>query len=339
MDQIKAKKSGIFDDASSTKKFLEEQKAAIKARVKDKPVLLLISGGVDSSVCAALLSECLKSKQLHLLYIDTGLMRLNESQKVMKTLSLLKAQNLYRIDAEAYFLAALKGITDPEAKRQIIGDMFVKVQDKEVQKLGLPKDYFLAQGTIYPDLAESGKGTGKKTGLVKSHHNVRSPLLEQKRVAGLVLEPLKDLYKSEVRQLGRMLGLPEELINRHPFPGPGLGVRMLGEVTKEKCDILRQADAIFTDELVKRGLYDKIWQAFAVLLPLRSVGVTDGERRYGWTVALRAINSVDGMSAEVFDLAMQDLREISALISSQVPEVGRLVYDITDKPPATIEWE
>ena len=226
----------------------------------------------------------------------------------------------------------------PKKKRHLIGDMFIKVQETEVARLGIP-DSFLAQGTLYTDLIESGKGVGKKAHTIKSHHNVRSPLVEKKRNEGLIIEPLDRLYKDEVRELGRELGLAEDIVNRHPFPGPGLGVRILGEVTKEKCDILREADFIFIDELKKRDLYDRIWQAFAVLLPVRSVGVTGDARDYRYVLALRAVSSLDGMTADVFDFPMRDLLEISAKITNSVKQIGRVVYDVSSKPPATIEWE
>ena len=198
---------------------------------------------------------------------------------------------------------------------------------------------FLAQGTLYTDLIESGKGVGAKAKVIKSHHNVRSPLVEAKRAAGLIIEPLSKLYKDEVRNLGLTLGLPQRIVYRHPFPGPGLAVRILGEVTKEKCDLLREADKLFISELKKRGLYNKIWQAFCVLLPIRSVGVAGDLREYGYVLALRAIVSIDGMTSDVYSFNMQDLLEISALITNKDKKIGRVVYDISSKPPATIEWE
>jgi len=241
-------------------------------------------------------------------------------------------------DAEAEFLAALAGVEDPEEKRKRIGDLFIRVQEREVARLGIP-EAFLVQGTLYTDLIESGKGVGSKAQVIKSHHNVRSPLIEAKRAAGRVIEPLDRLYKDEVRELGRLLGVSGEVVRRHPFPGPGLGVRILGEVTRERCDILRDADAIYIEELKRRGLYDSIWQAFSVLLPLRSVGVAGDERRYGWVLALRAVVSEDGMTADVFPFAPEDLLGISSAITNRVPEIGRVVYDVSSKPPATIEWE
>ncbi|HRW23449.1 MAG TPA: glutamine-hydrolyzing GMP synthase [Spirochaetia bacterium] len=320
-------------------RYIDEERGRLRERVGGSPVLLLISGGVDSTVAAALLLETLGPERVHLLYIDTGLMRKDESVEVMRTLNALGASHVHRADAEADFLAALAGLTDPEAKRHAIGDLFITVQRREVERLGLGDDYFLAQGTLYTDLIESGKGVGKQAHVIKSHHNVRSPLVEAKRAEGRIIEPLDRLYKDEVRALGRALGVPEAVVSRHPFPGPGLGVRVLGEVTKEKCDALRAADDVYIRELRARGLYDRIWQAFAVLLPVRSVGVAGDVRRYGWTVALRAVASTDGMTADVFEFPMRDLLEISAMITNRVPEIGRVVYDVSSKPPATIEWE
>lgn len=329
---------GCSDDWSM-ERYVDEARAELSRRVGSAPVLLLISGGVDSTVAAALLLKTLGPERVHLLYIDTGLMRKDESAEVAKTLSSLGASHVSIVDAEKDFMPALAGISDPEAKRRIIGDMFITVQEREVTKLGLGNDYYLAQGTLYTDLIESGKGVGAKAHVIKSHHNVRSPLVEKKRAEGRILEPLDRLYKDEVRALGRTLGLGEAVVGRHPFPGPGLGVRILGEVTVEKRDVLRAADHVFIGELKARSLYDKIWQAFAVLLPVRSVGVAGDVRRYGWTVALRAVTSADGMTADVFEFPMRDLLEISAMITNRVPEVGRVTYDVSSKPPATIEWE
>ncbi|HEY9054184.1 MAG TPA: glutamine-hydrolyzing GMP synthase, partial [Rectinemataceae bacterium] len=260
----------------SMEAYLQEEGRILRERVGKSPVLLLISGGVDSTVAGAFLLKTLDPGQVYLLYIDTGLMRKEESEEVMRNLSSLGARHLRKVDAEKEFLGALSGISDPEKKRRIIGDLFITIQEREVAALGIP-EAFLVQGTLYTDLIESGKGVGAKAQVIKSHHNVRSPLVEKKRQAGRVIEPLDRLYKDEVRALGRILGLPETVVGRHPFPGPGLGVRILGEVTKEKCDILRDADAIYIAELRSRGLYDKIWQAFAVLLPVRSVGVAGDE--------------------------------------------------------------
>jgi GMP synthase (glutamine-hydrolysing) len=322
----------------SMDRYLELEGAKIRARIGSSPVLLLISGGVDSTVAAVMLLKVLSSEQVHLMYIDTGLMRQGESREVESILRTLGARHLLLINAEERFLLALKGLEDPEAKRKAIGDTFIRVQEHEVESLNL-SDYFLAQGTLYTDLIESGKGVGKKAKVIKSHHNVGSPLVEAKRKAGLLVEPLEMLYKDEVRILGEQLGLPESVIWRHPFPGPGLGIRILGEVTKDKCEILRQADSLYIGELKKRGLYREIWQAFSVLLPVRSVGVTGDARDYGYVLALRAVTSKDGMTADVFDFPLKDLLEISNLITNQVKAVGRVTYDISSKPPSTIEWE
>jgi GMP synthase (glutamine-hydrolysing) len=294
---------------------------------------------VDSTVAGALLLKTLPSEQVHLMYMDTGLMRQNETVTVKKSLEKLGAQHLHIIHCEDKFLSALKGVDDPETKRKIIGDLFISVQEEEVRKLNLPESYFLAQGTLYTDLIESGKGIGKKAHLIKSHHNVGSPLVDAKRKAGRIIEPLDRLYKDEVRRLGKLLCLDEDVIKRHPFPGPGLAVRILGEVTKEKCDILRSADALYIEELKRRNLYDEIWQAFAVLLPVRSVGVAGDSRKYGRVLALRAITSADDMTADVYPFPIKDLLEISAIITNTVKEIGRVTYDISSKPPATIEWE
>ncbi|MFP4384897.1 MAG: glutamine-hydrolyzing GMP synthase [Spirochaetia bacterium] len=319
-------------------RYLEEREKDIRGLVGKKPVLLLISGGVDSTVVAAMLLKFLPPEQVHLMYIDTGLMRLGETEEVTENLEALGASHLHIVDAKDRFLDALKGITDPEEKRRVIGDMFITVQTEEI-KAHIPADFFLAQGTLYTDMIESGKGVGKKAHVIKSHHNVRSPLIEKKRESGLLVEPLDRLYKDEVRRLGLHLGVSENIVKRHPFPGPGLGVRILGEITREKCDILRQADDIYIRELKKRSLYDEIWQAFSVLLPVRSVGVAGDAREYGYVLSLRAVTSSDGMTADVYPFPPVDLLEISSLITNKVKQVGRVVYDISSKPPSTIEWE
>ena len=332
--------------------YVAELRTSLNAAIGKNPVLLLISGGVDSTVAGALLLKILPSDQVHLMYMDTGLMRKDETKTVTAILEKLGAQHIHIINCEDEFLTALKGQTDPEAKRKIIGDLFITIQEREVARLGLPESYFLAQGTIYPDIIESGKGDGKKAPVIKSHHNVGSPLVDAKRAAGRVVEPLATLYKDGVRKLGAYIGVDEAVIRRHPFPGPGLAVRIPGEVTKEKCAILREADAVYLEELRRRqsssgrSLYDEIWQAFAILLPIRSVGISGGgragghvERKYTWVLALRAITSADGMTADVYPFETRDLLEISARITSAIPEIGRVVYDISSKPPATIEWE
>jgi len=318
--------------------FLKEEIERIRDLVDTRDVLLLISGGVDSSVVAALLLKALDPARLHLMYIDTGLMRRDETAEVSAALRRLGAVHLHMVNAEDEFLSALRGVTDPEEKRRIIGDLFISVQEREIRAAGIDAA-FLAQGTLYTDMIESGKGVGAKAQVIKSHHNVRSPLVEAKRRAGEVIEPMARLYKDEVRLLGRKLGLPEEVVGRHPFPGPGLAVRIPGEVTREKCDILREADAVFISELRRRGLYDSIWQAFCVLLPVRAVGVVGDAREYGYVCALRAIVSHDGMTADVYPFEMKDLLEISGIITNSNRRIGRVVYDISSKPPATIEWE
>ena len=322
----------------SMESFLRSERQALREKVGEKDVVLLISGGVDSSVVAALLLKSLDPDRVHLMYVDTGLMREGESEEVAKGLRELGARHLHLIDASRKFYEGLSGIADPEQKRRLIGDLFIKVQEEEIEALGI-RDSFLAQGTLYTDLVESGKGVGDKAKVIKTHHNVRSPLVEAKRARGLIIEPLSSLYKDEVRELGTMLGLSSAVVRRHPFPGPGLAVRILGEVTKEKCDLLRSADALFLTELRRRGYYDKIWQAFCVLLPVRSVGVSGDMRRYGHVLALRAVASLDAITADVYPLPMNELLEISSLITNRIPEIGRVVYDISSKPPATIEWE
>jgi GMP synthase (glutamine-hydrolysing) len=318
--------------------FMRSEGAELKSRVKERNVLALVSGGVDSSVVAALLLASIDHARVHLLYIDTGLMREGESEEVMANLWELGARNLHRADASEDFFRALKGVSDPEEKRSIIGDLFIATQEREIERRGIA-DALLAQGTLYTDLVESGKGVGDKANLIKTHHNVRSPLVAAKRAAGLLIEPLSSLYKDEVRQLGLALGLKESIVGRHPFPGPGLAVRILGEVTRESCVLLRKADALFLEQLRKRGLYEKIWQAFCVLLPVKSVGVSGDSRRYGHVLALRAVASLDAITADVYPFAMADLLEISSLLTNRIPEIGRVVYDISSKPPATIEWE
>ncbi|MDR2149638.1 MAG: glutamine-hydrolyzing GMP synthase [Spirochaetaceae bacterium] len=319
--------------------YAEHIQQSLIEKVGTNPVLLLISGGVDSTVAGALLLKSLPPEQVHLMYLDTGLMRKDETDHVTAKLSKLGAQHLTVVHSEDEFLSALAGVEDPEEKRKIIGDLFITVQERETARLGLPESYFLAQGTLYTDLIESGKGVGTKAHLIKSHHNVRTPLVAAKRAAGQLVEPLNRLYKDEVRRLGRVLGVDEETLNRHPFPGPGLAVRILGAVTKEKCALLQEVDAIFIAELKERKLYDKIWQAFAVLLPIRSVGVAGDLRHYGSVVALRAITSADGMTADVYPFDLKDLLEIATRITNTVKAVGRVTYDISSKPPATIEWE
>lgn len=324
--------------------FVKEACLSISSKAGQNPILLLISGGVDSTVLAALLLKACNPDQVHLMYMDSGLMRKDETKNVKATLESLGAKNIHVVRCENDFFSALKGIEEPEAKRKAIGDTFIKVQERETARLGLTNT-FLAQGTIHADLAESGKGETGKVNFIKSHHNVGSPLVEEKRLSGRLIEPFSKLYKHEVRELGRFLGVDEAVIRRHPFPGPGLAVRILGEVTREKCELLREADAIYIEELKKRkgksgqSLYDEIWQAFALLLSVKSVGIAAEQRNYGWVLALRAVTSADSVSASVYPFETKDLLEISALITGAIKEISRVTFDISSKPPATIEWE
>lgn len=318
--------------------FAERECLKLRERVGDGNVLLLISGGVDSTVAATLLLRSLSAERVWLMYIDTGLMRKDEGEEVERILRSLGARNVLLVDARERFLKRLAGVADPEEKRRIIGDVFIEVQSREARR-HFPDDYYLAQGTLYTDVIESGGGVGDKAHLIKSHHNVGTPLVQTKRKAGELLEPLASLYKDEVRKLGKILGMGNGIVGRHPFPGPGLAVRILSDVTEEKLRVLREADDIYVSELKNRGLYNRMWQAFCVLLPVRSVGVAGDARKYGYVLALRAVLSEDGMSADVFDFPMNDLLEISTRITNAVRSIGRVVYDISSKPPATIEWE
>ncbi len=305
----------------------------IRARVGKDNVLLGLSGGVDSSVVAALLHEAI-GDQLTCVFVDNGLLRLHEGDQVMETFAEHMGVKVLRVDAESRFLNALKGVSDPEQKRKIIGNNFIEVFDEEAHKLQGIK--WLAQGTIYPDVIESAGAKTGKAQVIKTHHNVGG--LPDDMQFELV-EPLRELFKDEVRKLGVQLSLPKSMVYRHPFPGPGLGVRILGEVKKEYADLLRQADAIYMEELEKQDLYDKTSQAFAVFLPVKSVGVMGDARKYDYVIALRAVETVDFMTARWARLPYDFLETVSSRIINEVDGISRVTYDISSKPPATIEWE
>ncbi len=312
---------------------IEDSIARVRAQIGGGKVLLGLSGGVDSSVVAALLHKAI-GDQLTCVFVDHGLLRHQEGDQVMQVFAKNLGVKVIRVNAEARFLGELEGITDPEAKRKIIGRLFIEVFDEEAGKI---KDVdFLAQGTIYPDVIESAGAKTGKAHMIKSHHNVGG-LPERMKLK--LVEPLRELFKDEVRKIGLELGLPAEMVHRHPFPGPGLGVRILGEVTKRAADTLRLADHIFIEELRKAGWYDKTSQAFAVFLPVKSVGVTGDGRRHEPVVALRAVETIDFMTARWAHLPYELLDICSRRIVNEVPGLSRVVYDISGKPPATIEWE
>lgn len=312
---------------------IEDAIQRVQETVGDEEVILGLSGGVDSSVVAALLHKAI-GIQLTCVFVDNGLLRLNEGDQVMKTFAENMGVKVIRVDAEDRFLAALSGESDPEAKRKIIGNLFVEVFEEEAAKLSNAK--WLAQGTIYPDVIESAASTSGSAHLIKSHHNVGG-LPSEMRLK--LVEPLRELFKDEVRTIGVDLGLPAEMVQRHPFPGPGLGVRILGEINKEYADILREADAIFIEALYAHNLYHKVSQAFTVFLPVKSVGVTGDGRRYDYVVALRAVETIDFMTARAAQLPWDFLDEVSRKICNSIPRISRVTYDISSKPPATIEWE
>jgi GMP synthase (glutamine-hydrolysing) len=305
----------------------------IRQQVGASRVILGLSGGVDSSVAAALIHRAI-GNQLTCVFVDNGLLRLAEGDQVMATFAENLGVRVIRVDAEERFLTALAGVTDPERKRKIIGNLFVEIFEEESAKL--TDATWLAQGTIYPDVIESAGAKTGKAHSIKSHHNVGG-LPEHMRLK--LLEPLRELFKDEVRAIGEELGLPHQMVWRHPFPGPGLGVRILGEVKKEFADILRRADAIYIEELYAAGHYDRISQAFAVFLPVKSVGVMGDGRTYEYVIALRAVETKDFMTAGWYPLPYEDLARISSRIINEVKGVNRVVYDISSKPPATIEWE
>ncbi|HAT56801.1 MAG TPA: GMP synthase (glutamine-hydrolyzing) [Veillonellaceae bacterium] len=311
--------------------YIETASQHIREQVGDGQVLCALSGGVDSSVAAALVHRAV-GDQLTCVFVDHGLLRQGEADQVVKTFQDEFHMNLVHVDASDHFLSMLKGVTEPEEKRKLIGAEFIRTFEKESEKLGDVR--FLVQGTLYPDVVESGTATAAT---IKSHHNVGGLPKDMKFQ---LIEPLRELFKDEVRELGRQLHLPEEVVNRQPFPGPGLAIRIIGEVTKERLDILRKADAIVRDVIIKAGLYDKIWQSFAVLpAAIRSVGVMGDERTYDYTVGIRAVTSSDGMTADYVHLPWDVLDEMSRRIVNEVSGVNRVVYDVTSKPPSTIEWE
>ncbi|MGZ8226927.1 MAG: glutamine-hydrolyzing GMP synthase [Methylococcaceae bacterium] len=306
---------------------------SIREKVGKDHVILGLSGGVDSSVVAALLHQAI-GEQLTCVFVDTGLLRLHEGDQVMATFAEHMGVKVIRVNAEQLYFDALTGVADPEAKRKIIGNLFVEIFDEEAGKITDAK--WLAQGTIYPDVIESAGSKSGKAHLIKSHHNVGG-LPEHMKLK--LLEPLRELFKDEIRKLGLELGLPADMVFRHPFPGPGLGVRILGEVKKDYADLLRQADAIFIEELYRHDLYDKVSQAFAVFLPVKSVGVMGDGRRYDYVIAIRAVETVDFMTARWAHLPYDFLDLISRRIINEVAGISRVTYDISGKPPATIEWE
>jgi GMP synthase (glutamine-hydrolysing) len=301
-------------------------------------VICGLSGGVDSAVAAVLIHEAI-GEQLTCVFVDHGLLRLGEAQKVVALFRDSYNIPLVHVEAEKLFLDALEGVSDPEVKRKTIGRLFIDVFEAEAKKIakeGQGPAEFLAQGTLYPDVIESVSFTGGPSVTIKSHHNVGGL---PERMNMKLVEPLRELFKDEVRKLGRELGLPEAFVGRHPFPGPGLAIRVPGEITREKLDILRLADDVFIEEIRRAGLYDDIWQAFAVILPVKTVGVMGDGRTYDFVVGLRAVTSTDGMTADFYPFDMKFLGAVATRIINEVKGVNRVVYDVTSKPPGTIEWE
>ena len=314
------------------KSFIKTAKREISEEVKKERVILGLSGGVDSSVASVLIKQAIGNK-LFVVFINNGLLRMYEAENIKKIFSKRFGNNFIYVNAEKEFLYHLKGIKNPEEKRKVIGNLFIRMFEREAKKLKNIR--FLAQGTLYPDRIESMPVKGPSS-VIKSHHNVGG-LPSRMRLK--LIEPLKNLFKDEVREVGRLLGLPDEIISRHPFPGPGLGVRIIGTITRRKLQVLREADYIFIEEIKKYGLYKKIWQAFCVLLPVKTVGVMGDKRTYENVIVLRAVTSKDGMTADWYPFSKDFLMQVSDRIINEVDGINRVVYDVSSKPPATIEWE
>lgn len=311
----------------------------IRAAAGERPVISFVSGGVDSTVATVLAVEALGADRVYPVHVDNGLLRQGESELVCDQLS-AAGIDVMCIDARDRFHDALRGVTDPERKRHVIGDAFIEVQEQACRELGLPDDAVLCQGTLYPDMVESGFGVGGRAATMISHHNVGTPLVRAKREANLLLEPLASLYKDEVRELGALLGISRHLLERQPFPGPGLALRILGEVTPRRCELVRRVDAVALEEVRRAGIADTgLWQVFAVLTGARAVGVHGDARSYGEVVAIRAMTSHDGMTADCYRFDWDTLLQISTRITEECREVGKVVYDISSKPPSNVEWE